>query len=155
MVATTTVLPADPPLGADGPALLRVLKHAGVGKASAVRVTGPSGPTAVLWLCGHGWEHASYVHANWVGAAGSVDALIVPHACAGHELMAFLRGADCLREGGVLIVQTAPGNLDAGRGALATLVESFGYQLERGLSDKRREILIARRRRAPTLRDVA
>jgi hypothetical protein len=155
MIATVTFIPADAPLGADGPALHRVLKHAGVGRASVVRVTGPSGLTAVLWLCRHGWERAAYVHANWVGAAGSVDALVVPHACDGSELTALLQSGDCLREGGVLIAQTASANPDAGLEPLPTLLKSLGYQLERGFCGKRREILIARRCGAPTLRNAA
>lgn len=92
--------------------------------------------------------------ANWLGAAGSVDALVVPHACTVRELATLLQGGDCLREGGVLIVQ-APPNVGSATESLPTLLRSLGYQLERGLTDKRREIVVARRRAAPVLRDAA
>jgi len=154
MIATVTSIAAEP-LGADGPALHRVLRHAGVGRTSVVRVTGPSGLIAALWLCRHGWTRTDYVHANWAGTVGSVDALVVPHVCGGRELMALLEGGDCLREGGVLIVQTAPAGADAGQDPLPVLLASLGFQLERGLTDRRRQILIARRRGVPGLRHAA
>src|SRR5579872_7515529 len=45
------------PLAADGGALSRVLKHAHLSKESVLRVTGPAGTTAAIWLNRHGYEN--------------------------------------------------------------------------------------------------
>lgn len=151
----TLAFQAEQPLGADGPALGRILRQAGLGKSSIVRVTGPAGLTAALWLCRHGFEHAAYVHARWVGSMRSVDALIAPHAATSHELKALLAGADCLREGGVLIAQTAREDLAGGVDPVSQLLASLGYQLEHQISDKGRRVCIARRLGAPGFEKAA
>jgi hypothetical protein len=147
MLATRVLQPAQP-LGADGAALGRVLQQAGVGKASVVRVTGPAGLTAALWLGRHGFERAAYVRADRVGAMRTVDALIVPQAVSSQELAELIQGGECLRAGGVLIVQTAPGSVINGVDSLADL-------LERRISDKGREVCIARRLGQPAFRKAA
>jgi hypothetical protein len=144
-MATYTFPPAAP-LTADGTVLGRVLQQAGVTKTSVVRVTGPAGPTAVLWLCRHGYERAAYVHANWIATMVSVDALLIPHTCGLEELADLLQGGDCLREGGVLIVQTRAGQFVEGLDSVSAVLEPLGYQVERRVSDKGRDIHIARRR---------
>ncbi|MDR3513272.1 MAG: hypothetical protein P4L73_16670 [Caulobacteraceae bacterium] len=145
----TRIVQSVQPLGADGPALARLLQQAGLGKSAVLRVTGPAGLTAALWLCRHGFEHAAYVHPNWVGTMRSADALVVPHACASEELGRLLQDGDCLREGGVLIVQTATDAPANGVDAVSLLLEALGYRLEHRLSDKGRAICVARRLGAP------
>jgi hypothetical protein len=145
MIATRTLQPAQP-LAADGAALARILQQAGLTKASIIRITGPAGLTAALWLCRHGYEHAAYIHANWVGAMGSVDALIAPHACASEDLAALLQSGEGLRAGAVVIVQVARDCSAQGLDSPAALLDRHGYQLEHRLSDKGREVFIARRR---------
>jgi len=152
---STQVLQPARPLAADDVALARVLKQAGVGKDDLIRVTGPAGLTAVLCLYRHGYERASYVHANWINATRGADALLIPHPCGTTELAAMIQGADCLREGGVLIVQ-----LEADRSALAAdsvpgLLRHVGYDVGSGLSEKGREVCIARRRSLPGFRKAA
>jgi hypothetical protein len=151
MIATRTLQPAQP-LAADGAALGRVLQQAGLTKASVIRVTGPAGLTAGLWLCRHGYERAAYVHRNWVGTPGSADALLAPHACGAEELAELLQAGACLREGGVLIAQTASDRPGEG---LAALLAQLGYQLEHRLSDKGRDVFVARRCGAPGFRKAA
>jgi hypothetical protein len=132
-----------PPLAADGAALAHVLHRAGVTKGSAIRVTGPTGPTAVLWLYRHGYERAAYVHPNWVATMGSVDALLVPHACGAQELSDLLHNARCMREGAVLIVQTPPNGSAQGLDSIPDLLRPMGYRIEHCLSEKGREVCIA------------
>lgn len=140
----TIALQPTPPLAADGAALAHALHCAGVTKASAIRVTGPAGPTAVLWLYRHGYEHADYVHAHWVATMGSVDALLVPHACGAQELADLLQDAKWMREGAVVIVQTLANDSSPGHHSIPDLLEPLGYQIERCLSDKGRNVCIAR-----------
>jgi hypothetical protein len=140
----TFALQPTPPLAADGAALVRALQQAGVTKDKVIRVTGSAGATAVLWLCRHGYERAAYVHAHWVAAMGSVDALLIPHACGAEELADLLRGDGCVREGGVLIVQTPPNGTVQGRDDICELLQPLGYRVEHKLSDKGRDICIAR-----------
>ena len=125
--------------------MTRVLQRAGVAKDSNVRVTGPDGPTTVLWLCRHGYEDAAYVHAHWVATMGSADVLLIPHACGAQELADLLKGGACLREGGALIVQALPNGSGQGQDRIPDLLQPLGYQVEHRWSDKGRNVCIARR----------
>lgn len=154
MIATRTLQPAQP-LAADGAALARILQQAGLTKASVIRVTGPAGLTATLWLCRHGYERAAYVHANWVGTMGTVDALVAPHACSSDELADLLQAGACLRDGGVLVAQVPADRLAQGGVDLALLLDPFGYQVEQRVSDKGRDVFVARRRGSPGFRKAA
>jgi hypothetical protein len=134
------------PLAADGPALIRVLHRAGLARASAIHVTGPAGVPAALWLTCHGFNRVAYIHANWVASAKPVDALVIPHACPASELARVLQGADCVRAGGVLIVQTPPNASAQGAESVGSVLEPLGYQVEHRLSDRGKDVCIARRR---------
>jgi len=138
-------LPA-PPIAADGGALTRVLDWAGVTRNSLVRVTGSAGPAAMLWLDQHGYRRASYVHPRFVAEMEPVDVLLIPHACAAEELAEILQTGACLRDGGVLIVQTPPLRLVQGVDSIPAVLEPLGYVVEQRLSDKGRTVQIARRR---------
>lgn len=142
---TTCLLQPAQPLAADDAALSRVLRQAGVTKQSNVRVTGPSGLTTVLWLYRHGYEQAAYVHANWVSSTRTADALLIPHPCGSEELAGLLQHGDCLRDGGVLIVQTPAELTDFELDQIAARLESLGYQLEHRVFEKGRAVFIARR----------
>ena len=142
---TTCILQPAQPLAADDGALTRVLRQAGVTRQSAVRVTGPAGLTAVLWLYRHGYGQAAYVHANWVASTRSADALLIPHPCGGEELAGLLDRGDCLRDGGVLIVQTPAELTDFELDTMVALLDARGYRLEHRLFEKGRAVFIARR----------
>jgi len=141
----TYTLQPSPPLAADGGALTQVLDRAGVTKDSVVRVTGPAGLIAVIWLCRHGYEHAAYVQPKRVATMMPADVLLVPHACPPQELAELLQGGGCLREGGLLIVQASTAQAVQGGDRVLALLESLGYRSEHHLSDKGRDIHIARR----------
>jgi hypothetical protein len=144
-MATFTLQPTQP-LAADGAALTRVLQQAGVTKTSVIRVTGPAGPTAVLWLGDRGYERAAYVHAGRVATMQPADVLLVPHACRTPELADLLGGGACLHEGGVLVAQTQADRIVPGYDSVAAVLEPLGLQVERRVSDKGRDVYIARRR---------
>ncbi len=142
-------------LAADGGSLKRVLKQAGVTKDSVVRVTGPAGPAAATWLYRHGYEHAAYVPADWVAAKSSADALLIPHACATEELADLLQSGDCLHEDGVLIVQVSSGRFAPGFDSVAAVLRPLGYQVDERISDRGRDIYIARRPKPAGFRQAA
>lgn len=132
------------PLGADGGALARTLRQAGVAKTSNIRVTGPAGMTAVLWLYRHGYEGASYVHPNWAGARGCADVLLIPHSCEPDELAAMLARGHGLRDGGVVIVQAAPSRGDPEMDSVPTVLRGVGCRVEARVAEHGREVFIAR-----------
>jgi hypothetical protein len=132
------------PLGADGGALARTLRQAGVAKASNIRVTGPAGMTAVRWLYRRGYEGASYVHPNWAGARGCADVLLIPHGCEPEELAALLARGHGLREGGVVIVQAASSRGDAEVDSIPMVLTAAGCRVEGRIAEHGREVFIAR-----------
>ena len=142
---TNIVLQPAHPLAADEAALGRVLRQAGVSRRSVIRVTGPSGLTAVLWLYRHGYEQASYVHANWVSSHRTSDVLLVPHPCTSEELAGLLERGDCLREGGLLIVQTPAELTDFELDQIGSLLEAHGYEPGQRVFEKGAAVFIARR----------
>ena len=152
---TTFSLQPTQPLAADGAALTSILQQAGVTKTSLVRVTGPAGPTAVLWLGRHGYERAAYVYSNRVATMQPADALLVPHACRTQELADLLGGGGCVREGGVLVAQTQSERFVPGYDSVSAVLEPLGYQVERRVCDKGRDVYIARRRGVGGLKQTA
>jgi hypothetical protein len=143
-MATFHIQPAQP-LAADGVALTHVLNRAGVGKQSLVHVTGPNGPMAMLWLNRHGYRNALYVPANRLGAMAPADALLVPHSCEAGELTGLLADGERLHEGGVLIAQTSAARSAMGGETIPAALAPLGYQVQCRLSDRGRDIYIARR----------
>src|SRR5579871_50687 len=134
------------PLAADGEALSQVLQRARVGRSDLVRVVGPAGPTAMLWLARNGFSGAVYARAIGEGTRSeAADALLVPHACHRHELAALMGGAVAVREGGSLIVQTATRLPAEDPESVASLLRSRGFAIEQTVTGKGRSIYIARR----------
>jgi hypothetical protein len=129
------------PLASDGAALSRVLEQAGVTRTSTVRVTGPAGPMAAIWLERHGYEHAAYVHTHWIATMEPVDALLVPQACGTEALADLLRGGCGLRQDGILIAQ-----VQQDTDTLAIVLRSLGFDMDHCLHEAGRQVCIARRR---------
>jgi hypothetical protein len=137
------------PLAADGEAMAKVLRRAGVKREQIIWVTGPAGIAALIWLAGQRYCNASYAHFDRIAAMAPADALIIPHACSPAEMAALLRGAKCLRKGGVLIVQLQGGLSADALGDAPALLEPLGYRVELRLHAKGRSICIARRAETP------
>jgi len=146
--ATAMVLHAlqpTPPLAADGAALAHVLKCAGVTKRSPVRVVGPAGLIAVIWLCRNGYERAVLMAGRLGSKADQADAVLIPHACGCAELADLLEHGVRLGENGVLIVQANARRTADDVESVPSLLVSRGYQIEQSLLDKGRAVYIARR----------
>jgi hypothetical protein len=139
------------PLASDGDAMTDALRRAGVKRGQTIWVTGPAGLTALIWLSGKGYRGASYAHLNRVAAMAPADALIVPHACSPAELADLLRGAKCLRTGGVLIAQLKGALSADALGDAPALLAPLGYRIERRLYEKGRTVCIARKVDRPDL----
>jgi hypothetical protein len=147
---TSSVQPSLP-LAADGEAMTRVLRQAGVAKTHAIWITGPAGLTALIWFNRKGYRNASYAHVNRVGMLAPADVLVVPHGCTPDELTELLREARCLHRDGLLIAQVA-GELSAqSLGDLPSRLAPLGYDVQRRIYEKGRTVCIARRRGRPDL----
>lgn len=134
------------PLAADGAALAHVLQRAGVSRNSLIRVTGPAGPTAMLWLGHNGYRRTVYARAISANAPTEpADAWLVPHACTKPELAELLEGVEALREGGVLILQAAARRAADDLDGVLSLLHAFDFRIELSLLDKGRVVYIARR----------
>jgi hypothetical protein len=143
------------PLAADGGALIRILHAARVEKDDLIRVVGPSGPLAALWLSHHGYDGAVFVRAIAKERTRPADALVVPHPCMAEQLASLLDVAGAVREDGALIVQTRPGRLGEAFDAVAALLDNRGFRAQRRLNDKGRPICVARRVDFPSAEKAA
>ena len=143
------------PLAADGAALGRVLQAAGVEKGDLIRVVGPAGPIASLWLSRHGYDRAVCVRSAANPRGLPADALLIAQPCAAEELGELIGEGAGLAGDGALIVQTRPGHLGEGVEAVAALLRRLGFAAQRQLNDKGRPSCIARRVGFPTASKAA
>jgi hypothetical protein len=125
--------------------LTDLLQSAGLSKADTIRVTGPAGLAALLWFCRHGYEQVGYVSSGH-GLCEDGDLLLVPQTCSIGELEQILRRGPRPRPGGVLIVQTPQQDPETARDPVHELLGRSGYQVERCLHGRHRELHVARRR---------
>jgi hypothetical protein len=121
-----------------------LLQSAGLGKADTIRVTGPAGLAALLWFCRHGYDQVGYVSTGR-GPCEDGDLLLVPQTCTVGELEQILQSGPRPRPGGVLIVQTPQEVSESGRDPVHDLLARAGYQVERCLHGRHRELHVARR----------
>ena len=150
-----TLQPAAP-LAADGAALAHVLQRAGVSRNSLIRVTGPAGPTAMLWLGRNGYRRTVYARAISGGAQTEpADAWLVPHACSKAELAELLESVEALRDGGVLILQAAARRTAEDGDGVLGLLHAFDFQIELSLVDRGRIVYVARRQGLGGFRQAA
>lgn len=146
----------EPPAQPAIEAFADLLRFAGLGKSSIIRVTGRAGLAALLWFCRHGYEQVGYVREG-PSSSDDGDLVLAPQTCDLDALSAMLRFGPRPRVGGVLIVQTpipddaAPDGSDPARELLAR----SGYQVERCLRGHHRELHVARRRADPAYRRAA
>lgn len=123
--------------------LTELLARAGVDKSSAIRVTGPGGLAALLWLCRHGYEQVGYVRCGPCPAEDG-DLVLAPQTCDVDALAVILQRGPHPRAGGVLIVQT-PIPSGVGPDPVHDLLMRSGYRVERCLRGHHRELHVARR----------
>lgn len=128
-----------------GPDLVGLLEQSQVHKSSLIRVTGPSGLAALLWLCRHGYEQVGYLRAGPGCPHEQPDALIVAHTCDEAALDQLLSTGPHVREGGVLIFQSPLPASDGAEDPIHARLVRFGYRVERCLHGARRELHVARR----------
>lgn len=124
--------------------LVALLQSAGVDRSSVIRVTGPSGLSALLWLCRHRFEQVGYLKPGRGCPHEAPDALIVAHTCDAAWLARLLDAGPHVREGGALVfLSPLPrgGVLDP----IHRLLARHGYVVERCVHGARRELHMARR----------
>jgi hypothetical protein len=125
--------------------LVSLLERAHVTKSSLIRVTGPSGLSALLWLCRHGYEQVGYLRPG-AGPHEQPDALIVVHTCDEASLRDLLETGPHVREGGALVfLSPLPRVLGFRADPIHRLLRSHGYAVEQCHHGHRRELHVARR----------
>jgi hypothetical protein len=125
--------------------LIALLASAGVARSSAIHVTGPSGLSALLWLCRHGFEKVAYVRSGVAHPHQDADAVVVAHTCTPAWLQALLRHGPRVREGGVLVFRS-PLPVGGPGDPIHALLAVHGYDVERCIHGAHRELHVARRR---------
>lgn len=136
--ATGGLLSSDP--------LIALLERSRISRSSVIRVTGPSGLSALLWLCRHGYEQVGYLKSG-PGPHEQPDALIVAHTCDEDFLRNLLATGPHVREGGILVFQSPLPRVLAFRSdPIHRLLRSHGYDIEECHHGQRRELHVARRR---------
>lgn len=124
--------------------LSHLLEEAGVHKDSIIRVTGPHGLAALLWLCRHGYQQAGYLRADGFATMAEAQVLIVSGPLDPPALEALLDHGPRLCEGGLLIVQTP----DAALGdpeAPHRIFRRHGMVMVRRIHRHGRQLCLARR----------
>jgi hypothetical protein len=133
-----------------------LLQTAGLDKAHTIRVTGPGGLAALLWFCRHGYEQVGWIGGGaGHGHSEDGDLLLIPQTCTVVELENLLRIGPRPRPGGVLIVQTPRPSPESRDDPVHDLLGKAGYQVERCLHGRHRELHVARRLAAPADRLAA
>lgn len=135
--------------------LSTILEDAGVNASSAVRVTGKDGLAPLIWLCRHGFDDVAYVHYDGGGPRDPADVLLILQSTPPAELEHLLNERPCLREGGLLIVQTPALKTESGRDPIHLILERAGYVVERCVPRRSNEIHVARRRAPADRRKAA
>ena len=137
--------PSSVPTAERGTTLGAILTEAGIHKDSVVRVTGSAGLAALLWFARHGFRQVGYIRPMG-HVAGEGDLLLVPQTCGIGALEDLLSRRPGVRPGGVLIVQTPEPADDVAQDPAHALLSRSGYDIERCLHGRRRELHVARRR---------
>lgn len=125
--------------------LSQLLSESGVQPGSVIRVTGPGSLPALLWLCRRGYEKVGCLQAGQRAPADDAQALLVAHTATANWLSDLLDRGPHVREGGVMIVQTAHAPA-ANDGVVEAVFRGHGFNVVRRLSGAHREVLVARRR---------
>jgi hypothetical protein len=130
---------------ADDCSLTGIFSNAGITKSSVIRVTGPAGLPALLWFCRHGFEKVGYVRAG-SRASDDGDLLLITQTCGIELLDTILATGSHPRPGGILIAQTPDWAAGAASDPVHALLATRGYDVERCLHGRRKELHVARRR---------
>lgn len=124
--------------------LSQLLAEAGVRPGSNIRVTGPGSLSALLWLCRRGYDRVGCLQAGRRSPADDAEALLVAHTATGGWLADLLDRGPHVREGGVMIVQTAHAPA-ANDGVVEAVFRAHRFNVVRRLSGVHRNVLVARR----------
>lgn len=134
--------------------LSQLLAESGVRPGSNIRVTGPGSLSALLWLCRRGYQKVGCLQAGRRSPADDAEALLVAHTATSGWLADLLDRGPHVREGGVMIVQTAHAPA-ANDGVVEAVFRAHGFNVVQRLCGVHRNVLVARRAPAADLREAA
>lgn len=124
--------------------MAELFRRAGVDKTSVIRVTGRGGLATLLWLCRRGYEQVGYVR-HGPCPTDRCDLLLVLEGDDAGALAETLEQGPHLRNGGVLVVQTAETGAGEGADAVDQLLGRCGFRVEEPVHGRHRDLHFARR----------
>jgi hypothetical protein len=133
------------PAPSSGAVLMSLLRQAGAGASSRIRVAGRDGLAPLIWLCRSGFEDVGYVRLIAGGPREPADVLLVLGGLGLDELEGLLAQHGLLREGGALILKTPCHAGPDGRDPVHAALDRAGYRLERCVHRHAQELHLARR----------
>jgi hypothetical protein len=124
-----------------GDTLMAVLRDAGIGPDSVVRVAGRDGLAPLIWLCRQGFSDVGYVRLGAGGMNEAADLLLILHNPPPEEMQALLRRHGGLKPGGVLVLQTREAD---GSDRVQSMLDAAGFRVERCLQRHFKVLHVAR-----------
>ena len=138
-----------------GVILMNILREAGVGPRSVVRVAGHGALAPLIWLCRLGFADVGYVRPGVGGPREPADVLLALDGVALPELERLLGEHGLVREGGVIVVKTPDLRLAGERDPVHDALELAGYHVERCVHRRAQELHVARFEGRPALARAA
>ncbi len=135
---------SDRPSPRSGAVLMDLLRQAGVGPRSLVRIAGRDGLAPLIWLCRYGFEDVAYVRLGAPAPHVPADLVLALGCMDLAEVGRLLAEPHLLREGGVLVVKTPILGAVDGRDPVHDVLEHAGFHVERCLHRQTRELHVAR-----------
>ena len=135
---------SDRPSPRSGAVLMDLLRQAGVGPRSLVRIAGRDGLAPLIWLCRYGFEDVAYVRLGAPAPREPADVVLALGCMDLDEVTRLLAEPHLLREGGVLVLKTPILTAQDGRDPVHEVLERAGFSVERCLPRLRQELHVAR-----------
>jgi hypothetical protein len=143
------------PAPRSGAVLMSLLREAGVGPRSRVRVAGRDGLAPLIWLCRSGFDDVGYVRLGSGGPREPADVLLALGGLSLGELETLLSEHGLVREGGALIIKTPDLRGADGRDPVHAILERAGFHVEHCVHRQTQELHLARFEHAPPLSRAA
>ncbi len=127
-----------------GVVLMNILREAGIGPRSVVRVAGHGALAPLIWLCRLGFADVGYIRPGVGGPREPADVLLALDGLTLAELERLIGEHGLVREGGVIVVKTPDLRVAGDRDPVHDALERAGYHVERCVHRHAQELHVAR-----------
>ena len=135
---------SDRPGPRSGAVLMDLLRQAGIGPRSLVRIAGRDGLAPLIWLCRYGFQDVAYVRLGAPAPRDPADVVLALASMTLDEVARLLAEPHLLRDGGVLVLKTPIPDAQDGRDPVHEVLEHAGFHVERCLHRHTQELHLAR-----------